>query len=137
MEDLISSFRDVLMLLLGASIAFLSGYFVWRRQMKEERRRRREEYLMNAIQLALSSLTYTRALIYAKPNDIEAVSKLPENPVDKLMAVVFIHFPSVFSYAQQLHKHHQTIYQQPMDAPNATEILFKTAEECGRVVSDL
>lgn len=137
MIQLLLDFQDTLKVLLGALVGILGGLLPWHLQEKIQKKRHREQLLLNAIQLATRSLTYTRCVFYAKFGDLKTLIDLPENPLDELLAIVLVHFPTAFAATQQLHHLQQDIYEFDIKAPSAVDKMKEITEEMALVVTKI
>jgi hypothetical protein len=137
MTDLLISFQDTLKVLLGAFIGVFGSIVAWHLQNRTHKSRQREELLLRTIQLAMHSLTYNRCVTYAKFDDLKTFIQLPENPVDQLMAIVLVHFPSAFPITHKLHHEQQELYAFPKVAPNAADAMKAIGEKMATTVTEL
>lgn len=112
---MLDDLRGMFILLLGALIGILGSIIIWHKQNREERRRNRAELVLRTIDLTYSTGTHTRCLIYSKNAGLHGVLHLPENPVDKIMAIVLIHFPNARQHVQTLHKQQQELFGHSSD----------------------
>jgi hypothetical protein len=108
--EFLREFSEGIFLVLGGLIGFASSVAMWRRQVHEERRRKKADYILRAVHLATSSLTYARSLLYSKIEGVTGALSLPENPVDELMALASIHLAEVAPVVQQLHDKQQMLF---------------------------
>jgi len=133
--QLIPEFRESVFLVVGALIGYLASVAMWRRQLAEERRRRTEDQVLRAIALRGGSLTYARAVIFAKLSG--EIASLPENPVDELMAIVGLHFHELRPLVQELHDKQQQLFAYPTSEANAANRMQEIAHEMPPVVNQL
>ncbi|MBI2514517.1 MAG: hypothetical protein HYV96_21290 [Opitutae bacterium] len=133
--ELIPEFRDGAFLIVGALIGYLASVAMWRRQLAEERRRRTEDHVVRAISLCVASLTYARAIIFAKKSG--DIASLPENPVDELMAIVGLHFHEANPLVQKLHEKQQGLFAYPASNADAAERMLEIAREMPPIVNQL
>jgi hypothetical protein len=133
--ELIPEFREGAFLVAGALIGYLASVAMWRRQLAEERRRRTEDQVVRAIALSVASLTYARALIFAKKSG--EIASLPANPVDELMAIVGLHFHETRPLVQKLHEKQQALFAYPASKVDAAERMLEIAQEMPPIVNQL
>jgi hypothetical protein len=137
LNDLLIDLRGTFILILGALIGILGSVVIWHKQNREERRRRRAELLLRTIELTYSTGTYTRCLIYSKIDGIKGVLHLPENPVDKIMSIVLIHFPEACPYVQTLHEQQQALFGHRTDIPDASAFILAIGEKISGTMNDI
>ena len=129
--------REVGFLAVGALLGFLSSLAMWKFQVREQRRQKRADHILHAIELALSSLTYMRALLYSKVRGIKAVISLPANPVDELMPLALLHIPEVLPLVQQLHDKQQDLFAHGNEAEDAADSMLNLVNEFPPLVNKL
>ena len=134
---MLDDLRGLFILLLGALIGILGSIIIWHKQNREERRRNRAELVLRAIELTYSTGTHTRCLIYSKNAGTHGVLHLPENPVDKIMSIVLIHFPEARQHVQTLHKQQQDLFGYSSGDPNTSDSINAIGENMVATMNDL
>lgn len=137
LNDLLLGLQPVLILILGALIGISGSIIVWHKQNREERRKKRAELLLRTIDLTYSTGSHTRCLIYSKNTGIGGVLNLPENPVDKIMAIALIHFPDAHQHVQTLHKQQQELFGYSSGDPSASDTINATGEKMANTMNEI
>jgi hypothetical protein len=137
MEKLLLDFQDTLKVALGAIIALFGIVATSYLQNRTHKGRMREEMLLRAIQLAISSNSYARSIMYSKVEGISAQIKLPENPVDQLMAVIMVHFPTAIRLSNKLHLQQQKLFSIPVAEPDTAEQMLQTANAMADTTTEI
>jgi hypothetical protein len=137
MLKLLIDFQDTLKVLLGAMVGIFGSVVAWHLQNQTHKKRQREELLLRATQLALHSLTYNRCITYAKFDQLKTLIDLPENPVDQLLAIVLIHFPSAFLITRKLHEQQQDLYAFSIVDSKAPDAVKELGEKMAETVTEL
>lgn len=135
--DVLLNLQGVFVLILGALIGISGTIIVWHKQTREERRKKRAELLLRTIDLTYSTGSHTRCLIYSKHTGIGGVLHLPENPVDKIMAIVLIYFPDARQHVQTLHKQQQELFGHSSGDPSASDSINATGEKMADTMNDI
>jgi len=130
-------FREIGFLAVGALLGFLSSLAMWKFQLREKRKQKRADYILHAIELAMSSLTYMRSLLYSKTQGIKAVVNLPPNPVDELLPLVLLHIPEVLPLAQELHDKQQDLFAHSIESEDAADSMIELVNALPPLVNKL
>ena len=93
--------------------------------------------LLRAIQIAITSNTYARNIMYSKVEGLSAQIKLPENPVDQLMAVNMVHFPTAIRLSNKLHLQQQKLFGIPVGESDTAEQLLQTANAMADTTTEI
>jgi hypothetical protein len=136
-EEIITSLRDVLILLLGAFIGALASVTIWRLQAREDRKRKRAELLLRAIQLTTSASTHTRCLIYSKADVINSTVNLPDNTVDEAMSIILIHFSEAYPLVKQLHLQQQELFAFHPNSPDDAHLMVGMGKKMAETMTEI
>ncbi|MGA2788184.1 MAG: hypothetical protein ABSF60_11720 [Verrucomicrobiota bacterium] len=137
MLNLFLSFQDTLKVLLGAFTGILGSLIASYLQNRTHKKRYREELLLRTVLLAMHSLTYNKCIAYAKYDELKTLIQLPENPLDQLLAIVLIHFPSAFPLTKKLHDQQQDLHELPHGDPHTPDAMKELCIKMAITVTDI